>query len=81
MTDRSLAIAHGLEEAFWLEGEDGKWMPRPIPTKPVEELVRERSSLAVKTALESLLEVSGTVVKTPDRRNRSTRSAEDGGAT
>ena len=24
-TDRSLAIAHGLEEVFWVEGTDGKW--------------------------------------------------------
>ncbi|MDQ3773880.1 MAG: BREX-1 system adenine-specific DNA-methyltransferase PglX [Pseudomonadota bacterium] len=24
-TDRSLAIAHGLEEVFWVEGPDGKW--------------------------------------------------------
>ena len=23
--DRSLAIAHGLEEVFWVEGIDGKW--------------------------------------------------------
>ena len=24
-TDRSLAIAQGLEDVFWVEGEDGKW--------------------------------------------------------
>jgi len=27
--DRSLAIAHGLEEVLWLEGTDGKWRPLP----------------------------------------------------
>ena len=43
-TDRSLAIAHGLEDVFWVEGADGKWKPRPAPTRPVEELVRERTS-------------------------------------
>lgn len=55
-TDRSLAIAHGLEEVFWIEAEDGKWRPRSIPARPVEELVRERTSQAVKAALKSLLE-------------------------
>ena len=43
-TDRSLAIAHGLEDVFWVEGEDGKWKPRSTPTRAVDELVRERTS-------------------------------------
>jgi hypothetical protein len=55
-TDRSLAIAHGLEEVFWVEGADGKWTARKAPARPVEELVRERTSAAVKAALKSLLE-------------------------
>lgn len=55
-TDRSLAIAHGLEDVFWVEGQDGKWKPRPTPSSPVEELVRERTTPAVKAALKSLLE-------------------------
>jgi hypothetical protein len=55
-TDRSLAIAHGLEDEFWVEGADGKWKARTTPTRPVEELVRERSSPAVKAALKALLE-------------------------
>ena len=55
-TDRSLAIAHGLQEVFWMLGEDGKWKPRPTPTRPVGELVRERSSAAVKAALKNLVE-------------------------
>ena len=58
-TDRSLAIAHGLEDVFWVEGADGKWKPRPTPITPVEELVRERTSPAVKAALKSLLEAPG----------------------
>ena len=32
--DRSLAIAHGLEEVFWVESEDGKWKPRKTPDAP-----------------------------------------------
>jgi hypothetical protein len=55
-TDRSLAIAHGVEDIFWVEGADGKWKPRPTPTRAIEDLVRERSSSAVKAALKSLLD-------------------------
>ena len=56
--DRSLAIAHGLEDVFWVEGTDGKWTARKTPTRSIEELVRERTSPAVKSALKSLLEAS-----------------------
>jgi hypothetical protein len=54
--DRSLAIAHGLEDVFWVEGTDGKWTGRNAPTRSVDELVRERTSPAVKSALRNLLE-------------------------
>lgn len=54
--DRSLAIAHGLEEVLWEERANGKWKRRSIATRSVEHLVRERTSPAVKTALNSLLE-------------------------
>lgn len=53
--DRSLAIAHGLEEAFWVERSDGKWTARKEPTPPMAELVRERTSSAVQDALKQLL--------------------------
>ena len=52
--DRSLAIAHGLEDVFWAEGSDGKWAKRSRPTRPVEDLVAERTSPAVKAALAAL---------------------------
>lgn len=55
-TDRSLAIAHGLEDTFWFEDEDGKWKPHETPARANAELVRERSSPAVKAALLSLLD-------------------------
>jgi len=54
--DRSLAIAHGLEDVFWVESSDGRWAARKAPTRSIQELVRERTSPAVKTALKSLLE-------------------------
>jgi hypothetical protein len=53
-TDRSLAIAHGLEDVFWMQNADEKWVPRDEPTRPIEELVAERTSTAVKAALASL---------------------------
>jgi hypothetical protein len=66
-TDRSLAIAHELEDVFWLKGVDGKWIARKTPTRSVDELVQERTSPAVKSALKSLLEApvaSGASKKT-----------------
>jgi hypothetical protein len=57
-TDRSLAIAHGLEDVFWAEVENGKWKPRATPKYPVDELVRERTSVAAKAALKGLTEAS-----------------------
>lgn len=55
-TDRSLAIAHGLEEVLWVENADGKWKPRETPVRAIDDLIRERTSPAVKAALKSLLE-------------------------
>ncbi|MHC2261401.1 BREX-1 system adenine-specific DNA-methyltransferase PglX [Sinorhizobium meliloti] len=70
-TDRSLAIAHGLEDIFWIEGDDGKWKPRLNPTRPVSDLVQERTSAAVKAALLSLSEAATPVAA----RTRARRSA------
>jgi hypothetical protein len=58
--DRSLAIAHGLEDVFWVEGDNGKWTARKGPTRSVDELIREHTSPAVKSALKNLLEASGS---------------------
>lgn len=52
--DRSLAIAHGLEDVFWMQDGDENWIPRDEPNRSVEELVAERTSPAVKAALASL---------------------------
>ena len=54
-TDRSLAIAHGLVDAFWREGSDGQWQPREVGQVEIDRFVRERSSAAVKAALSNLL--------------------------
>jgi hypothetical protein len=49
--DRSLAIAHGLEDVLWLEGTDGKWRPLHVTDAEIAALVQERTSTAVKDAL------------------------------
>lgn len=67
-TDRSLAIAHGLEDAFWVKGAAGKWQLRATPTCPVDELIRDRTSPAVKAALTSLIEAP--VITAGGRRGR-----------
>jgi hypothetical protein len=59
-TDRSLAIAHGLEEVFWSHDGDGKSKPRAVPAHSIDALVRARTSVAVKSALKELTEVSGS---------------------
>lgn len=59
--DRSLAIAHDLEDIFWFEDAAGKWQARPNPTRPIDGLVDERTSPAVKAALQSLLDAPDPV--------------------
>lgn len=49
--DRSLAIAHALEDNFWLEIGDGKWIARQEPLRSIADLVSERTSVAIKDAL------------------------------
>lgn len=81
--DRSLAIAHGLEDVFWIEGTDGKRTARNTPTRSVDELVSERSSPAVKSALKSLLEAPVTTdngARVRGNRRRFTAAAEVGDA-
>ena len=54
--DRSLAIAHGLEDVFWVEDRGGQVEITADPHPPGSQLVRERKSPAVKAALEDLLD-------------------------
>ncbi len=52
-TDRSLAIAHGLEDVFWVQdpGREDKRLPREIPATPVDELIAQRRSPATIAAV------------------------------
>ena len=68
--DRSLAVACGLEEVFWVDGSDRKSTVRKAPKRSVDELLSERTSLSVKSAFHGLLEASvqsGAAKKTKGR--------------
>jgi hypothetical protein len=70
-TDRSLAIAHDLEDVFWEQITDGKWSARSTPTRPVDELIQERTSPAIKDALRGLLSAPTAASGGGTRRRRS----------
>ncbi len=73
--DRSLAIAHGLEGAFWHEDSDGKWKPRMVEQAMVDRLIEELSSEAVKDALKNLL---GAPAPTRPRKGSRRKSPPSG---
>jgi hypothetical protein len=54
VADRSLAIAHGVEDIFWAQDsdDDGKWCPRAKPTIPIEQLIAQHHNPAAAAALE-----------------------------
>jgi len=55
--DRSLAIAHGLEDVFWVQDDANseKWRPRQTPTVAIEQLIAERTNPATKAALKDAI--------------------------
>jgi hypothetical protein len=67
-SDRSLAIAHGLENVFWDQDANSKWKTRSTPSRTVDELILQRSSPAVKAALKILLESPDSVATSRRRR-------------
>lgn len=72
-TDRSLAIAHGLEDTFWFEDQNGTWKALGTPAHLIDELVAERTSPAVKAALKSLVEApepTGTARRSRNGKGR-----------
>jgi len=71
--DRSPAIAHGLEEVFWVEGDNSKWQPRKVDPATIDQLIKERTSAAVKDALKSLLEAPAPMTKRSTTRAKGTR--------
>jgi hypothetical protein len=79
VADRSLAIAHGFQDILWLQGLDGRWKKRATPTRPVSELIAERSSDAVQAALASLLNAPAVVGGRKGRRRSNAGTTDTGG--
>jgi len=52
--DRSIAIAHGVEDVFWVTNprNSSAWVPRSLPTRAISELVAQRHDVAIKAALD-----------------------------
>ncbi len=71
-TDRSLAIAHELDEILWEEDEKGKRNPKDISRETLENLIQERTSITVKAALEDLLKAPVPTGATRKKRKRKT---------
>ena len=77
-TDRSLAIAHGLEERLWQEINNGNWLPRQLSEAELNTLINEHTKPAVKNALEGFLAAPPPVAPTRTRATRATRSSTSG---
>jgi hypothetical protein len=71
--DRSLAIAHGLEDVFWHEDDSGTWRKSRVDDVTIQRLIRERTSSTVKAALKDLL--SGATPVASKGRKTKGRSA------
>ena len=67
--DRSLAIAHGLENTFWHEDVDGKWHHRMVQATELQTLIIQRMSPAVQEALKNLLEAPTPMANRMSRRS------------
>ncbi|MEY3929811.1 MAG: hypothetical protein RLZZ516_1521 [Cyanobacteriota bacterium] len=72
--DRSLAIAHGLEERLWQETNNRNWLPRQLSEADLQALIAQHTKPAVKNALERFLAAPLPVAPTRTRASRSTRS-------
>jgi hypothetical protein len=77
--DRSLAIAHGLEDVFWAQGSDGRWAARTTPARPLDDVIAERASDAVKAALRNLLDAPAIVGARAGRRRAAAGGSNRGG--
>jgi hypothetical protein len=73
--DRSLAIAHGLEDILWFEDQDGTWRQREVAEATIQQLIAERSSATVKAALQDLRSAPAPVGRSTRRTTRAPRSS------
>jgi hypothetical protein len=73
--DRSLAIAHGLEERLWQETNNGNWLLRQLSEADLQALITEYSNPAVKSALDCFLAAPPPVAPSRTGASRSTRTS------
>jgi hypothetical protein len=78
ITDRSLAIAHGLEERLWQETSKGNWLQRQVPEAELEGLIAEYRKPAVQNALERFLAAPPPVAAARTRAPRAAKSSFTG---
>lgn len=77
-TDRSLAIAHGLEERLWQETNNGNWLQRQVSEAELQALLAEYSKPAVQNALKRFLAASPPVAAARSRAPRTSKSSSTG---
>ena len=77
-SDRSLAIAHGLEERLWQETNNGNWLQRQVSEAELQALLAEYSKPAVQNALERFLAASPPVAAARTRAPRAAKSSSTG---
>jgi predicted RNA methylase len=77
-TDRSLAIAHGLEERLWQETSKGNWLQHQVSEAELQALLAEYSKPAVQNALERFLAASPPVAAARTRAPRAAKSSSTG---
>ncbi|MCP9822927.1 BREX-1 system adenine-specific DNA-methyltransferase PglX [Cyanobium sp. L1E-Cus] len=78
VTDRSLAIAHGLEERLWQETNNGNWLQRQVSEAELQALLAVYSKPAVQNALERFLAAPPPVAAARTRAPRATKSSSTG---
>jgi hypothetical protein len=52
-SDRSIAIAHGVEAELWEDDEEEGWIPRADANERIAALQATRASAAIKSALDN----------------------------
>jgi hypothetical protein len=77
-TDRSLAIAHGLEEPLWQETNKGNWLQRQVSEAELQALIAKHSKPAVQNALERFLAAPPPVAAARTRVPRAAKSSSPG---
>jgi hypothetical protein len=77
-SDRSLAIAHGLDERLWQETNKGHWLQRQLPDAELQALIAEHSKPAVQNALERFLAAPPPVAAARTRAPRAAKSSSTG---